>query len=67
MECVRLRVKDADFARCQITVREGRGEKDPVTFLPRSLVDPRRRQLHIAKLLHQEDLAAGYLPRFTEP
>jgi integrase len=37
MECVRLRVKDVDFARLQITVREGKGDKDRVTMLPPSL------------------------------
>lgn len=31
MECLRLRVKDVDFARCEILVREGKGFKDRVT------------------------------------
>jgi integron integrase len=66
MECVRLRVKDLDFARGQITVREGKGEKDRVTMLPHSLAEPLRRQLEQAKRLHEQDLAAGcgaaYLP-----
>jgi integron integrase len=60
MECVRLRVKDVDFGRLQITVREGKGEKDRVTVLPRALAEPLRRQLETARLLHQEDLAAGF-------
>jgi integrase len=34
MECLRLRVKDIDFERQQITVREGKGDKDRVTMLP---------------------------------
>jgi site-specific recombinase XerD len=34
MECVRLRVKDIDFARHQIMVRNGKGQKDRVTMLP---------------------------------
>ena len=34
MECVRLRVKDVDFGYSQITVRDGKGERDPVTILP---------------------------------
>jgi site-specific recombinase XerD len=34
MECVRLRVKDVDFAYQQITVRDGKGAQDRVTMLP---------------------------------
>ena len=34
MECHRLRVKDVDFERPKITVREGKGSKDRVTMLP---------------------------------
>jgi integron integrase len=60
MECVRLRVKDLDFARLQLTVREGKGEKDRVSMLPHSLVEPLRRQLEQTKRLHEEDLAARY-------
>ena len=40
MECVRLRVKDLDFARLKLTVREGKGGKDRATVLPRSLAAP---------------------------
>jgi len=60
MECLRLRVKDVDFERHQIVVREGKGDKDRVTMLPRSLVEPLRRQLAKAQLLHEEDLREGY-------
>ena len=42
MECVRLRVKDVDFGYGQITVRDGKGEKDRRTVLPGSLIDPLR-------------------------
>jgi integron integrase len=66
MECVRLRVKDVDFARLQITVREGKGKKDRVTMLPPSLVEPLRRQLERAAALHELDVREGcgqvYLP-----
>jgi len=59
MECVRLRVKDVEFARNEILVRDGKGGKDRVTMLPQGLVLPLR--LHIAqvKVLHAADLAAG--------
>jgi integron integrase len=70
MECVRLRVKDLDFAYRQITVRDGKGAKDRVTMLPQALVEPLRRQLERARLLHKEDLAEGfgavYLPYALE-
>jgi integrase len=34
IECLRLRVKDIDFAKNQVTIREGKGQKDRVTMLP---------------------------------
>lgn len=37
MECMRLRVKDVDFERLEILVRDGKGGKDRVTMLPRTL------------------------------
>ncbi len=66
MECLRLRVKDIDFVRAQIIVRDGKGGKDRVTMLPPSLVDPLERQLQRAQAFHDMDLRAGcgqvYLP-----
>ena len=60
MECVRLRVKDIDFEYKTITVRDGKGEKDRITPLPDSLIQPLQRQLERVRLLHDEDLAAGF-------
>jgi integron integrase len=60
MECLRLRVKDIDFAQAQLTIREGKGDKDRVTMLARSLHEPLRHQLEHARLLHQQDVAAGH-------
>ncbi|HEV2706258.1 MAG TPA: integron integrase [Pyrinomonadaceae bacterium] len=60
MECVRLRVKDVDFGYRQITVRDGKGEKDRRTILPAPLVEPLKRQLRRIKLQHEEDLQRGY-------
>ena len=40
MKGLRLRVKDIDFEYCQITVRDGKGQKDRHTMLPKSLVEP---------------------------
>ncbi len=60
MECVRLRAKDLDFAYHQLTVRDGKGEKDRVTVLPATLVTPLQAQLRAARHLHAADLALGY-------
>ncbi len=60
MECVRLRVKDVDFAYQQITVRDGKGAQDRVTMLPQSLQEPFQRHLVKVQLLHEEDLQEGY-------
>lgn len=60
MEAVRLRVKDLDFEYTEILVRDGKGEKDRRTILPRPLVEPLRHQLERVKLLHEKDLREGY-------
>jgi integron integrase len=66
VECVRLRVKDVDFAYRQILVRDGKGQKDRVTMLPQSLAEPLKRHLEKGKVLHEQDRAEGcgevYLP-----
>ncbi len=59
MEGLRLRVKDVDFERRQILVRDGKGGKDRVTMLPESLVDPLRAHLIRVQAQHGRDLAAG--------
>jgi len=66
MEAMRLRVKDVEFSRHEIIVREGKGFKDRVTMLPESIAAILRAHLVKVKALHEEDLAAGvgevYLP-----
>ncbi|MDO8932599.1 MAG: integron integrase [Rhodocyclaceae bacterium] len=59
MECVRLRVKDVDFAARQITVRDGKGGKDRVTILPDALAGILRAHLAVTKAQHASDLALG--------
>ncbi len=59
MEALRLRVKDIDFARRALVVREGKGAKDRVVMLPLSLVPALREQLAAARLLWAEDRACG--------
>jgi integron integrase len=70
MECLRLRVKDVDFSREEILVRDGKGFKDRVTMLPAALVTPLRAHLERVRELHRQDLAAGfgavYLPYALE-
>ncbi len=60
MECVRLRVKDVDFMRAEVTVRDGKGGKDRRTMLPRSLVEPLQLEIERARALHAVDVASGY-------
>lgn len=66
MEGVRLRVKDVDFARNEIIIRDGKGQKDRVTVLPATLVAPLKQHLARVRLMHQQELAEGrgdaYLP-----
>lgn len=65
-EALRLRVKDLDFEYMEITIRDGKGEKDRRTILPRPLAESLRRQLDRVRLLHEQDLRDGcgevYLP-----
>lgn len=60
MECIRLRVKDVDFNRLVITVRDGKGSKDRNTLFPEILVAPLKAQLLAVEKLHERDLALGF-------
>jgi integron integrase len=55
IEGLRLRVKDLDFDRLQIVVREGKGDKDRVVMFPEVLMDPLRQHLERVRLLWQTD------------
>ena len=59
LECARLRVKDVDFDRRELTVRDGKGRRDRVTLLPDGLLGPLRRHLDRACRVHERDLAEG--------
>lgn len=59
LEALRLRVKDLDFDRGELFVRDGKGQKDRVTMLPRSIHEALRVHLDEVRLLHQRDLDAG--------
>jgi integron integrase len=60
MECIRLRVKDVDFAYTRIVVRDGKGAKDRMTMLPVNLATPLQRHLDKVKAQHEEDLEDGF-------
>jgi integrase len=60
MECLRLRVKDLDFAYAQLTVRDGKGGTDRLTMLPASLSEPLKQHLAKVEALHAQDLRAGF-------
>ena len=60
MECLRLRVKDVDFASHQITVRHGKGAQDRMTMLPQAIKEPLQHHLARVKLFHEADLLDGY-------
>lgn len=59
MEAVRLRVKDLEFPRRAVVVRDGKGAKDRIVTLPDELIEPLQSHLAWARTLHEKDLAAG--------
>ena len=59
MEVLHLRVKDLEFERHEIVVRNGKGGRDRVTMLPERLAAPLRAHLARVRALHEKDLAAG--------
>ena len=60
MECLRLRVKDIEFSRHELLVREGKGNKDRVTMLPGAVEERLRVHLDRVRGVHQRDLTAGF-------
>ena len=60
MECLRLRVKDIDFKSGEVTIREGKGDKDRLTMLPEKVRAPLREHLERVRKIHARDLADRY-------
>ena len=58
-ECCALRVKDVDFSRREIVVRDGKGRKDRVTVLPGALVEPLQGHLAHVRDLFRRDVGNG--------
>lgn len=59
MECMTLRIKDVDFERREITIRDGKGGKDRRTVLPLSLVALLRDQVATAQAIYEMDRAGN--------
>jgi integron integrase len=60
MECMRLRVKDVDFARNEIVIRQPKGGRDRRTMLPVRLKEALQHQQTTSLQVHERDLAAGF-------
>jgi integron integrase len=60
LQALTLRVKDLDFARSEIVVRDPKGKRDRRTMLPRGAVDQLHEHLVEARATHEEDLAYGF-------
>jgi integron integrase len=59
MELLRLRVKDIDPERLELTVWFGKGNKSRMVPLPPEIVPDLMAHLRRVKLLHDQDIAAG--------
>lgn len=60
MECLRLRIKDLELDRGEVLIRDGKGQKDRISMLPRNRIDPLRTHLAKVRQLHERDLQAGF-------
>lgn len=60
LEALRLRVKDLDFECSEITVCEGKGDKDRVPMMPRAVLRRLQESLRRVEVIHQQDLADGF-------
>jgi integron integrase len=60
MEGVRLRVKDVEFSRRAILVRDGKGHKDRIAVLPEGIVGELTEHIARVRTEHQQDLAQGF-------
>lgn len=67
MECIRLRVKDLEFEKNQIMVRDGKGKKDRVTTLPEIYQAGLKKHLEKVKAIHDGDLERGFGDTYIPP
>ena len=59
-EALRLRIKDIDFERNTIVVRNSKNSKDRIVMLPHSIVDSVKDQIDTVKIIHDTDLRLGF-------
>lgn len=60
LEALQIRVKDVDFARHELTIRDPKGKHDRTTTLPQTIEEALRAHLQRARALHDKDLAHGF-------
>ena len=60
MECMRLRVKDVDFENQTITLRDTKSNRDRITVLPKSVIEPLKLHLAKVKVQHVQDVSEGH-------
>ncbi len=60
LECLQMRVKDVDFGQGLLIVRDGKGQKDRSTTLPKVLIDKLKSHLDQVKQTHHNDLQSGH-------
>lgn len=60
MELLRLRVKDFDFGNGLLTVHDGKGGKNRVVPLPKSMAKALQAKLEMVRAIHNADLSAGF-------
>ena len=60
MECIRLRVKDVDFEKRQLLIRDAKGAKDRVTVLPEKYLEELKGHMAVIKEQHNKDLSQGH-------
>ena len=59
LECLELRIKDVEFARGEILIRDGKGRKDRITMLPGSVREQLLEHMSVVHTLHRRDLDQG--------
>ena len=60
MECLALRIKDVDISSGLILVRSGKGDKDRLTMIPASLIEPLTLHLEYVQKIFRQDLSSHF-------